>query len=65
MRTVLIEMGCKEVMAPEHAASRLAVRKAIEGCFTAPINFQRTYLVEEGIAPKASSVEAAIKSEMV
>jgi hypothetical protein len=65
MRTVLIEMGCKEVLGPEHAASRLAVRKAIEGCFTAPINYQRTYLVDEEIAPKATSVEAAIKAEMV
>lgn len=52
MRTVLVEMGCKEVLTPEHVAARQEVVKAISQCFTAPVNYKREYLVAEGLAPK-------------
>lgn len=52
LRTVLIELGCKEELKPEHAEARQKLVDIIAPCFTAPINYQRTYLVETGLAPK-------------
>ena len=60
MRTVLEEFGCKEELGPEHAETREKVAKMIEAAFTAPINFQRTWLVNSGLAPvKTASALAA------
>lgn len=60
MRTVLTEMGCKEVLTPEHAESRRKVAEAIEKCFTAPVNWKREYMVVEELAPKSQEKIAGV-----
>ena len=52
IRTVLEEMGCKEELKDEHKETRRELVGILAPLFTAPINFRRTYLVEEGLAPK-------------
>ena len=57
IRTILTELGCKDELGDGFKKERQELVEAIECLFTAPINFQRTYLVEEGIAPAKAASE--------
>ena len=59
VRTVLVELGCKEVLGDDQKESRFEVVKAIESCFTAPINYRRNQMVAAGICPKMTTSEKA------
>lgn len=53
LRTILTELGCLEMLKPEHAEARQAAVDAILPIFSAgaPINFRRGFMVSEKIAP--------------
>ena len=61
MRTILEELGCKEVLGPEHAEDRYEAAKIILPIFEAgaPINFRRGAMVKAGLAPAMSKSEGS------
>lgn len=52
VRTVLTEMGCLEELKDEFKQERQDLVESIRQCFTAPINYQRDYMVTEKLAPE-------------
>ena len=63
VRAVLVEMGCKAELGDDMKESRTEVVDALEEMFTAPINYRRTYLIPEGLAPKMPEKTEKAKSD--
>ena len=64
IRTVLEDMGCMEELGDEYKEERAKLASALAPLFTAPINWQRTYLVDEELAPKQAEKPKAKASDM-
>ena len=69
IRTVLSHMGCKEELSDKFAKDRQDLVDEITPMLEcgAPINFQRTMLVNSGLAPKKAATEepkAAAKGQV-